>query len=311
MAGFGITTRGTSQLLFRKGLLNNFLNAYQEYPTVASSIMKFGTTDQVEIQRARITGPSRMFRSYEGEGPVLSKINVSDKFSAVDRTYQLGYGVTIEAREDDLYNQLNKGGTHLGYAAKMTQEYLVAAFLDDSFAGTSGYLGMDGLALLSASHPLMSSTTLQSNLVAQPVALSIAGITAMLQLYRDMKNENGDPIMSMPDKLIIPNRVGMEMDAKRILNQEWELNTANRNANPVKAVLGSRSMEIIVNPFITSTSSYWMLDSRLNDAHFLTRKGIAFRDWEDKPTQTQFVANRMRILSYFYDWRGWVGANPT
>ena len=290
--------------------MNNFLNAYQEYPTVASSIMRFGTTDEVEIQRARIVGPSRMFRSYEGEGPVLSKITVSDKFSAVDRTYQLGYGVTIEAREDDLYNQLNKGGTHLGHAARMTQEYLVGAFLDDSFTGTAGYVGMDGLPLLSASHPLMSSANVVSNLVAQPVALSIAGITAMLQLYRDMKDENGDPIMSVPDKLIIPNRVGMEMDAIRILRQQWELNTANNNDNPVKAVLGSRKIDIIVNPFITSTSNYWMLDSRLNDSHFLMRKGIQIRDWEDKPTQTQFVANRMRVLSYFYDWRGWVGAAP-
>lgn len=311
MAGFGVTTRGTSQLLFREGLDTNMLEAYQEYPTLGPRIMKFGTTKQVEIQRTRITGPNRMFRSYEGEAPVLQRITVAPKFTAVDRTYQSGYGVTIEAREDDLYGKLNKGASHLGHAARMTQEYLVGAFVDDMFAGTAGYLGMDGLPLFSAVHPLMSSTILQSNLVANPVGLSIAGITAMLQLYRDMKDENGDPIISMPDTLIIPNRVGMEMDAIRIFQQTMELNTANNNDNPIKAVLGGKKVSILSFPYMTSTSAYFMVDSRLNDAHFLWRKGPTIRDWEDKPTQTQFVANRMRLLTYFYNWRGWVGANPT
>jgi hypothetical protein len=310
MAGFGINTRGTSQLLFRPGLDKNFFTSYLEQPMVAPRIMKFGATDQVEIQRTRITGPSRMYRSYEGEPPVLSRVTVADKFTAVDRTFQLGYGVTIEAREDDLYGVLNKGATYLGHAARMTQEYLVGAFLDDAFAGTAGYLGMDGLPLFSASHTLMSSSTLQSNLVANPVALSVNGLTAMLQLYRDMKDENGDPIMSTPDTLIIPNRVGMEMDAVRILNQAMEFGTANNNDNPFKAVLGSKKINIIVDPYQTTTSAYYMLDSKMNDAHFLIRKGITLRDWMDDPTQTQFYANRMRILSYFYNWRGWTGANP-
>jgi hypothetical protein len=309
MAGFGITTR--EQLLYRKGLFNNFLNAYSKYPQVGPSFMKYSSTDEVEIQRVRVTGPSRMFRSYEGEPPVLVQATISDKFSAVDRTYQLGYGVTIEAREDDLYNQLNKGGTFLGHAAAMTEEYLAAAFLDDSFTGTGGYLGMDNLALLSASHPLMGSATLQSNLVSSPVALSNAGLAAMFQLFLTMKDENGDPIQSMPDTLIIPNNYGMIVDAKRLVNQLNELDTANRNDNPVKTFLGEKSIKVVVNPFITSTSAYWMVDSRLNDAHFLTRKGVQMTDWEDKPTGTQFVKNRMRILTYFYDWRGWVGANPT
>jgi len=311
MAGFGKTTRGTSQLLFRAGLEANMLEAYTEYPPIYNRIMKTGTTNQVEIQRTRMAGPNRMFRSYEGEPPILSKITVAPKFTAVDRTYQGGYGVTIEAREDDLYGKLDKGGMYLGHAARLTMEYLVAAFLDDSFAGSAGYVGMDNLPLFSASHTMIGGPTgVLSNLVASPVALSVAGLTAMLQLFRDMKDENGDPIQSWPDTLIIPNNVGIEMDAIRILNQTNSFGTANRDDNGIKAVL-DRKINIIVNPYMTSTSAYFLVDSKLNDAHFLTRKGLTVRQWEDDSTQDMFVATRMRVLSYFYNWRGWVGSNPT
>lgn len=310
MASYGKTTRGTSQLLFRAGLEANMLESYTEYPPIWNRIMKAGSTNQVEIQRTRLAGPNRMFRSYEGEPPILSKITVAPKFTAVDRTYQGGYGVTIEAREDDLYGKLDKGGVYLGHAARLTQEYLVGAFLDDAFTGTAGYTGMDGLPLFSAAHTSLNYLTAASNLLASPLAMSVAGITQALQLYRDMKDENGDPIQSWPDTLIIPNRVGMEMDAIRILNQTNAFGTANRDDNGIKAVL-DRKINIIVNPYMTSTSAWMLVDSKLNDAHFLTRKGLTTRTWEDDSTQDMFVATRMRILSYFYNWRGWVGSNPT
>jgi hypothetical protein len=309
--GFGINTRGTSQLLFRDGLDSNMLDNYQMYDPIWNKIMKAGTTNQVEIQRARISGPSRMYQSWEGEPPVLARLSVSNKFTAVDRTFQLGYGLTLEAQEDDKYGKIDQGPKYLGHAARMTEEYLVGAFVDDLAAGTAGYLGMDNLPALSASHPLMGSPLLQSNLVTNPVSLSIAGISAMYQLYADMKDENGDPIKVMPDTLIIPNRVGYIQDAVRMFGQEKELNTANNNDNPLKAIVGYKPMKIVINPFMTSTSAYFMVDSSRNDAWFLTRKGLTMTDWVDKPTGTKFVKARMRVLSYIYDWRAWVGAIPT
>lgn len=310
MPGFGLTTRGISQLLFRAGLESNMMESFQEYPPIWNQVMKAGTTNQVEIQRTRIAGINRMFRSYEGEGPVLSRITIGPKFSAVDRTFQGGYGVTIEAREDDLYGKLDKGGFYLGHAARLTMEYLAAAFLDDAFAGTAGYLGMDGVSLINAAHPLLGSSSTLSNIAANPVAPSVAGFTALLQLFRNMKDENGDPIVAWPDTIIIPNQVGLEMDVRRIFGQMNDFNTANRNDNGIKTLV-PRMPKIIVNPYMTSTTAYFMVDSRLNDAHFLTRKGLSTRTWTDDSTLTQYVATRMRLLTYFGGWRGWVGANPT
>lgn len=307
---FGIVTRNQNQILYREGLIEGFLTDYTEHPPEFSRYLKVGSVSVPEISRTRAAGPARLYRSDDGEPPTFETIDVGPKVSAVDREFSSGYGVTRKALEDEWkgYNLLNQGAKHLGHAGRMTQEYQSAALLNDSFTGST-FLGMDGLALYSTAHTLLRSPSTVSNRAATPVGFSIGGLSALFDLAGKCKDENNDPIVIMPNLCIIPNEEGIKQDAKRIFEQNEEPFTANRNDNPIKNNHGS--INWFASHFQSSASNYHLIDTKWNDSHFLNRVAMQMWDWKDDPTGTQFVAARTRFMIYFFNWRGWYGANPT
>ncbi len=305
---FGIVTRNQNPLLYREGLLENFWEDFNYYPDEYTRFLKTSSVDTPEVAMSRIAGPARLYRSDDGQAPVFETIDMGDKVLATDREYQGGYGVTRKALEDDKYGKLNQGAKHLGHASKMTLEYRGADFLNDAFTGTT-FKGCDGLALLSTAHTLLRSSSTVSNKAATPVGFSFAGVTALLDLAGKMKDENGDPVIVKLTDCIIPNEQGLIQDAMKIFGQAAEPGTATNDENMVKQQLGT--ITPMVSHYMSSASNYFMYDSRLNDAHFRTRVALNIWDWDEKSTGTKFVAARIRFMQYFFQYRGWYGANPS
>src|SRR3990167_2162133 len=75
-------------------------------------------------------------------------------------TYALGFRVTREMRDDELYGQIQKMSRALGISAVNANEVAAADLLNNAFAPA----GPDGVSLVNASHPLLAGGT-ESNLV--------------------------------------------------------------------------------------------------------------------------------------------------
>ncbi len=304
----GIVSRNLNPLAFREGLRSEFWDSYTKYPQQWSFFLKSQQQNKPEIEMATVRGLNRLYQVGDMEPVSFDTIEMGRKAAAVDREFKAGYGISLKAQEDDFYGKLNTGAKHLGHAAYMTMEYQAATLLDGA-TSTSVFRGEDGLALLSTAHTLMGSPNTVANRPATEVGFSIAGVTNLMDLAGKMKDQNGDPIVINLNKCIIPNDQGIIQDAWKIFGMEKEPFTANNDDNAIKGQLGKINYQ--VQRYMTSTTRYFMLDDRHNDAHLDIRSKLSLKDWYDNDTDVQKVRARIRFFLYFYNYRGWYGAVPS
>lgn len=300
--------QGAFNALFRPGLRADFRDNYEMYPPEYSSFLKTSTMTTPELRAVVIAGLNRLVEIGDGEAVTYDNPKISPVVMGVDREFALGFMLTRKTVEDDQYGKANQAAKWLGQATRMTEEYRSAALLDDAFTGST-FKGFDNLALCSTSHTLLGSTATASNALSTPVGLSMTGITGLQNLAMRLVDENGNPMRSMPRKLIISNTAGELNKARQIFSSEKEPFTANNTDNALRMEFGQP--EIVVSRFKSSQKSYFLVDDRLNDAHFVTRRAPTFSDDFDFNTDVALYKVSTRFLIWFVDWRGWFGSNPT
>jgi hypothetical protein len=233
---------------------------------------------------------------------------IGPKVVAVDKEFALGFMISRRAVEDDKYGKGNQASKWLANAAAKTKEYRAAGFLDDAFTGST-YKGIDGLALCHTTHTLINSNSTWANRPAADIGLTVTGITALLDLAQLSVDHNGDPIVVNPDTLIIGNNAGDYHRALQIFNSEKEPFTAENQDNALKRRMGKP--KIVISHYKASRKSYFLMDSALNDAWFLTRRELSMDDTFDFDTDAAKYKADMRFAIWFVDPRGWFGANPS
>lgn len=297
------------KLLARPGLQKDFRDTWNNWAPTWSQYVKGGTTDVAEVSAASVAGPNRLIQTRELEPVTYMEIVSGQKRSAVDKTYKGGYYISKEAIDDDQYNKLNSGAKWLAEAAQYTREYACQGLLDDAFTGTN-FVGRDGLKLFSTSHTLLNSTSTVSNTPATAVSVSTAGFTAMMDLARKMKNQNGDPIVITPDTLMVANDQGQVNKAYQILESNNEVLTANIQDNPIKRNFKPKS--VIINPYMTTNLYHWFIfDSKKNDIQLLDKEKVTMVDWYDNEVDAAKVRARGRWILWFYGYDAWYGSNAS
>lgn len=299
--------QGAFNLLFRPGLRRDFRDSYDQFEPEYPMFLKTGNTNVPEQSATIMTGLNRLYERGDGEPITYDVPKIGPKVMAVDKEFASGFIVTRKTVEDDQYNKANQAAKWLGEAARMTSEYRSAAFLDDAFTGTD-FKGIDGLALCHTAHTLINSSDTVANRPSLDVSFGITGISAIFDLFQNMKNENGDPIRMFPDTLILGNDSGVYNKALQIFNSQLEPFTAENQENAIRMRLPKP--KIIVSHFKSSVKSYFMIDSRYNDAQYLTRRPVTFEDTFDFDTDAMKAKATTRFVIWFVDWRGWAGVNP-
>ena len=301
-------SQGSAPLLYREGLRKDFRDDYDMYEPEHPAFIRTGTTDKPEVSATIFTSLSRMYEVDDGESPVFERPVPGPKVSAVDKEFAVGVQIGRKAIEDDLYGKLKQSAKWLAHAARMTYEYRAAAFLDDAFSGST-FLGVDGKKLCATDHTFLNAAGTWSNAAATPVGFSVTGVTALLDLAMLAKDHNGDPIKVMPDTVIIGNNAADYHKALQIFGSDKDPFTANNADNAIKKRMPKPKIEI--SRFKTSTKSYFMIDSKLNDAWFLVRRAVNMHDWKDEKTGAIMAKVDTRFIIWFVDPRGWYGSNPS
>ena len=264
--------------------------------------------DGPEIEATIITGPRRLLQLGDGEPITFEDPVLGPKVVGVDKEFALGFILTRKTVEDDKYNKANQASMWLAHATQMTYEFRSGALLDDAFTGTD-FKGIDNLALCHIAHTIINSPSAATyaNRPTTEVGFSMAGISALLNLSELIVDHNGDPIPTKPNTVIYnPSQIKKAM---QIFEQGKEPFTAGNEINAeAKRVAGIRH---IVKRYVTNNTSYFLMDSALNDAHFLLRRKSDFDSTDDFDTKAAKFSTTTRFLIWFVDPRGWTGANPT
>lgn len=300
--------QGNFAPLFRAGLRDDFRDNYEMYEPEYPQYLKASTMDGPEMLAAVIAGLNRLVELGDGEPITYDNPKMSPVVMGVDKEFGLGFMLTKRTVEDDKYGKANQSAKWLGQATRMTEEYRSAQFLDDAFTGTT-FKSFDNLSFVNTAHTLLGSDSTISNRAPNDVELSVAGITALQNLAMNLKDENGNPMRCQLTKLLISNTAGQLNKARQILQSQLEPFTANNQDNALKKEFGG--ITPIVTRFKASSTSYFMLDDMLNDAHFVTRRAPTFTDGFDFNTDAALYKVTTRFMIWGVDWRGWFGSNPS
>lgn len=299
-----MNTRGPFNALLRPGLRRDFRDEYLAFEEEWSKVVKSGTMDRAEIEMTTLAGLPRAVPLGESEAFTIFDTKMADVVRKKDSEYGLGFSVSKNMMEDDLYGRANKSARWLGRSIKLTQEHVVADFLDDAFTGST-FTGLFSEALISSSHQLLNNPGTWSNLIPGNPQLGVTGLQAAFELGESTVDHQGEPIPVRIDYLII--NLADEWNAIQLTKNMDEPFTTDRNVNATRL---KRQLSYTVNHYKDQTGRDWFArESRMSDAHLLWKVRPQFSDWFDDSTRTAFYAARQRFLVYFYDQRGWLGSN--
>lgn len=298
--------QGAFNLLFRPGLRADFLDQIMDYEDEYSQFLRLSTMDGPEIAGTIMVGMPRLYEIGDGEPVPYDVPKIGPKVAATDKEFALGYALSRKTVEDDQYGKANQASKFLGHALNMTREYRSAQFLDDAYTGTT-FKGIDGLSLMNTAHTLINSSATVANTPTVTVGMSVAGITTLTNLADLCKDENGDPHRVTLDTISYGNDFATEQKVNQIFGSALEPFTANNQDNAIKKRFPG--IKKFKSHYRLSSTAYEMIDSKQNDAHFVTRRAPLFEDDWDFNTKAALYSVSTRFLIWFVSWRGWYGMN--
>lgn len=216
-------------------------------------------------------------------------------------TYGLGYIVTQEELEDNLYEVVSKRRIKaLAFSIRQTEETVGANILNRAF--NSSFPGADGIEMIATNHVTVNGT--QSNELATAADLTEASLEDIIIQIMQAKNSRGLNIKIMPRKLIVaPNEA---FQAERILKSTHRTATENNDINAIYS-MGIMPDGWCVNHYLTDSDAWFVKTDAPNGLQRFTRRKVAFERDNDFDTSNAKAKATLRFSVGHTDWRGIYG----
>jgi len=235
------------------GLNALFGMEYARYGEEHKEIYETETSERSFEEETKLSGFSAA--PVKNEGSAIAYDNAQEAWSTryTHETIALGFSITEEAIEDNLYDSLSSRYTKsLARAMAYTKQVKAAAVLNNGFS--SSYPGGDGVSLFNASHPLISGGV-NSNTPSTQVDLNETSLEAAVIQIAAWTDERGLLIAAKPKKMIVPPN--LMFVAKRLLDTELRVSTADNDINAIKQ-MGAIPEGYTVNHFLTDTNAWFL-----------------------------------------------------
>ena len=226
---------------------------YARYGEQHKEIYETETSERSFEEETKLSGFSAA--PVKNEGSAIAYDNAQEAFTAryTHETIALGFSITEEAVEDNLYDSLSARYTKgLARAMSYTKQVKAAATLNNGFS--SSYVGGDGVALFSASHPLVGGGV-NSNIPSTPADLNETSLENAVIQIAAWTDERGLLISARPRKLIIPP--ALQFVATRLLETKLRVGTADNDINAIENN-GSIPEGYAINHFLTDTNAWFL-----------------------------------------------------
>jgi hypothetical protein len=235
------------------GLNALFGMEYARYGEEHKEIYETETSERSFEEETKLSGFSAA--PVKNEGSAIAYDNAQEAWSTryTHETIALGFSITEEAIEDNLYDSLSARYTKsLARAMAYTKQVKAAAVLNNGFS--SSYPGGDGVSLFNTAHPLISGGV-NSNTPSTQADLNETSLEAAVIQIAAWTDERGLLIAAKPKKLIVPP--ALMFTAKRLLDTELRVATADNDINALKQ-MGAIPEGYTVNHFLTDTNGWFL-----------------------------------------------------
>jgi hypothetical protein len=243
---------------------------YATYGEQHKEIYETETSERSFEEETKLSGFSAA--PVKNEGSAIAYDNAQEAWTARynHETIALGFSLTEEAIEDNLYDSLSARYTKaLARAMAYTKQVKAAAVLNNGFSAS--YTGGDGVALFSNAHPLVGGGT-NSNIPATAADLNETSLEAAVIQIAAWTDERGLLIAAKPVKLVIPP--ALQFVATRLLETELRVGTADNDINAIKNN-GSISGGYTVNNFLTDTNAWFLTTDVPNGMKHFVRTAMS------------------------------------
>lgn len=297
----GVITTGNHPKALWPGMRKFWGREYDEHPQEWSQVFETETSEKNYEEDTEVTGfglapikaqADSVSYTSESQGPTKRYTHV---------TYGLGYIVTREELEDNLYEVVSKRRIKaLAFSIRQTEEIVAANILNRAF--NTSYTGGDGKAMIVSDHPTVSGT--QSNVLATAADLSEASLEDMMIQIMQAQNSAGLKIRLMPKKLVVsPSEA---FNAERIVKSNLQSGTANNDVNAIKS-MGMLPGGVVVNHYLTDLDAFFITTNAPNGLMRFNRRATEFKQDNDFDTENAKAKSTLRFSVGWTDWRGVFG----
>ena len=239
---------------------------YKRYGEESKEIFEQETSERSFEEEVKLSGFAAA--PVKDEGSAIAYDNAQEAWTARynHETIAMGFSITEEAIEDNLYDSLSARYTKaLARAMAYTKQVKGANILNRAF--NSSYTFGDGVVLCSTAHPLVSGGT-NSNRPSTAADLNETSLESAVIQISNWTDERGLLVAGKPKKLVIPP--DLMFIAQRLLKSEGRVSTADNDINAV------RSMGVIpggfgVNHYLTDTNAWFITTDIPNGLKYFVR----------------------------------------
>ena len=243
---------------------------YAKYGEEHKEIFETETSDRSFEEETKLSG----FGSapVKSEGSSIEYDNAQEAWTAryTHETVAMGFSITEEAIEDNLYDSLSSRYTKaLARGMAYTKQVKGADILNNAFAAASTY--GDGQVLCSTAHPLVNGGV-NSNRPAVAADLNETSLEAAIIQIAGYTDERGLLIAAKPKKLVIPP--SLQFVATRLLETEGRVGTADNDINAIMSN-GAVPQGYAINHYLTDTDAWFMMTDVPNGLKHFVRSPMS------------------------------------
>lgn len=293
--------RGAFSNVLAPGYRKVVFETYKEKALEGNRLVNMQTSRRAYEEDFNMAGFGTLVEKIEGAKVTMQDILQLNIKRYVWTTYALGFRITQEMLEDDLYGIFgNKLSKALGRSARNNFEVIAASPLNSAFdVNVNGFV--TGESLISTTHVLGRGGT-ASNRPAADVDFSLVALQAAIQHFHGLTDESGLPMMLSPKYLV--HSFGDYWSVNQVLKSQFLPGGSQNDINQV----AQEGIQPVLSHFLTDPDAWYLLAAE-HDMNYFERVPPTFSNTDDFMTGDALYKLRRRAGAGFGGWRGVYGSS--
>lgn len=296
--------RGAFSNLLAPGFRKVVFETYKERPNEGGQIVNQNSSQRAYEEDFPIAGFGTLVDKPEGASVTYQDAQQGTKKRYTWTTYALGFRITQEMMEDDLYGVMgNRMSKALGRSARNNLEIVQHATFNNAFdTAFPGFV--TGESLCSLTHANIKGGT-QSNRHATDADFDILSLQVALESFHGMQDESG-----VIPAVFIPKRVIHSIGDYWMVNQVLKTQSLpGGNQNDINQI-AREGLIPHLSHYLTDADA-WFVQADEHDVNYWDRRKVTFTNSDDFHTGDALYKLTRRNGFGYGDWRGIWGSQGT
>ena len=276
---------------------------YKRYENQHAEIYTNESSDRAFEEEVMLSGFGQAKVKPEGSGVEFDKAQETFTARYTHETISLGFAITEEAIEDNLYDRLASRYTKaLARSMAQTKQVKAASPLNNGFNGN--FKSGDGSNLFASDHPTINGTF--SNTLATASDLNETSLEQAMIDINAFTDERGLKIAAKAVRMIVPS--ALQFTAERLMKSQNRTGTADNDINALRN-MGMIPGGYSINHYFTDTDAFYIITDVPNGMKHMERAPLTTKMEGDFDTGNVRYKARERYVFGVSDPRG-IFASP-